>query len=305
MSIRRATLDDAGAISALCRGAISRWQRMSAGQVEDVAYEDLSLYERWLHGGAWMSIETASIWLSHLLSGAGEPCVLEENGEIVAYLEAFYGNEPAPFGQHLHIGSISGNSHASHTKELISHFQQNHPGTLTIGCSAYEPGMHTFLESLNFEHIETVIRVDIPAQTGQAFYKANVHEVPDYDQVKGWLMPFGRTGSARMQWETVWANLWKAIPEIIAQKTHRLYMSVAGQDAYIVYQQQLYDPRTADVYCWTSKPLSKQLLSAIRDRAHREGFRNLAMIVTQAAVPLLNVTPDSAPYKQEIFIYKP
>ncbi|MDQ7035939.1 MAG: hypothetical protein Q9P01_14230 [Anaerolineae bacterium] len=74
MQIRRAILDDTQTISKLFRSRIDRWQRMDSQQrVEDLAYDDLSIYERWLHGGAWMSIETGAIWLSHLLSGAGNP----------------------------------------------------------------------------------------------------------------------------------------------------------------------------------------------------------------------------------------
>ena len=57
MPIRQPTLDDTQAISALFQAKFERWQRIDEnGQVEDLPYEQLSLYERWLHGGAWMSI---------------------------------------------------------------------------------------------------------------------------------------------------------------------------------------------------------------------------------------------------------
>ncbi|MGB1285748.1 MAG: hypothetical protein ACPG7F_04365 [Aggregatilineales bacterium] len=305
MSIRRATLDDTGAISALCRNAIPRWQRMAAGQVEDVAYEDLSLYERWLHGGAWMSIETASIWLSHLLSGAGVPYVLLEDDMIVGYLEAFTGKEPAPYHNHLHIGNIRTNNNADHAQALIQHIQQMHSQNITVACSAYEPDMQDFLGALDFEQIEMVLQVDMPAQTGQSFYQANEHHDTVYNQIKGWLMPIGRTESARTHWEGIWANLWRAIPEITARKMQRLHIVAAGQEAYVAFHQQLYNPRNADVYCWTPKPLSKSLISAIRDRAHREGYRNLAMVVSESALSLLKVSADTAPYKQNILLYKP
>ena len=71
MHIRPALLDDTQAISQLFRARIDKWQRLTEqGQVEDLSYDELSIYERWLHGGAWMSIETGAIWLSHLLSGS-------------------------------------------------------------------------------------------------------------------------------------------------------------------------------------------------------------------------------------------
>ena len=62
MQIRQATLDDTRAISKLFCAGIERWQRMDAqGRVEDLSYEQLTIYERWLHGGAWLSIETAAL----------------------------------------------------------------------------------------------------------------------------------------------------------------------------------------------------------------------------------------------------
>lgn len=49
-------------ISALFRARIGVWQRLDeTGRVEDMPYEALTLVERWLHGGAWMSIETGAI----------------------------------------------------------------------------------------------------------------------------------------------------------------------------------------------------------------------------------------------------
>ena len=74
LEVRQAGLDDTGAISALFCARIPVWQRRNAqGQVENVAYDALTIYERWLHGGPWMSIETCAILLNHLLSGGGDP----------------------------------------------------------------------------------------------------------------------------------------------------------------------------------------------------------------------------------------
>ncbi|MEO1441159.1 MAG: hypothetical protein AAFV33_12220, partial [Chloroflexota bacterium] len=63
--IRQAQLDDAAAISELARSRVGVWQRMTGGQVETVTYDALSIYERWLHGGPWMSVETGALQLSH------------------------------------------------------------------------------------------------------------------------------------------------------------------------------------------------------------------------------------------------
>ena len=117
--IREARLDDTAAISELLRSRIERWQRFTeAGAVEDCRYEDLSVAERWLHGGAWMSEETAAIHLSRLLIGAGLPLVSERNGRVVGYLEAFTSKEQEPFGEHWGVSYLVGRANRANDQEL-------------------------------------------------------------------------------------------------------------------------------------------------------------------------------------------
>src|SRR5512134_3072261 len=109
--IRPAQLDDTHGICALFRARVDKWQRLSAdGQVEDLPYDALTVYERWLHGsrgdGPWMSVETSAIYLSHLLCGAGVPVVAASGREVLAYAEAYPGSEPEPYGDHLHLAHL-------------------------------------------------------------------------------------------------------------------------------------------------------------------------------------------------------
>jgi hypothetical protein len=92
VEVRLANLDDTRAISALFRARISVWQRLDArGRVETVDYDSLTLYQRWLHGGAWMSLETGAVFLNHLLLGAGIPLVAVNDGAVAAYAEVYHG----------------------------------------------------------------------------------------------------------------------------------------------------------------------------------------------------------------------
>jgi hypothetical protein len=51
MQVRQATLDDTRQIVALFVANIPVWQRFAAdGQVEELPYDALSIYDRWLHG---------------------------------------------------------------------------------------------------------------------------------------------------------------------------------------------------------------------------------------------------------------
>lgn len=284
MQIRLATLDDTASISALFCGHIDRWQRLNAqGQPEDVDYAALTIYERWLHGGEWMSIETGAIWLSHMLSGAGLPYVMEQDGELIGYAELFPGEEPEPFGVHVHIGQLvtrEGEMQADFfLRQLVD--QAHEYGRVTVSAVPMDSAALTRYRALGLEEVARYETLTLSAQTGQGFYRASAHSQEDAAQIAGWAMPVGRVTSSREQWERLWVQHWSAVPQITARKSHRIKLFASGQDAYVCLQQHLYDSRTADVYCWTSKPFNPALLVAIRDWAHRQGLRTLNLTVSE------------------------
>lgn len=305
ITVRGATLDDTLAISALFRAGITTWQRLDAsGQVQDVPYDLLTIYERWLHGGAWMSVETGALHLSHLLRGAGYAAVALRDDTICAYGEAFAGNEPAPYGPHLHMTppTIHENCAVDSVEAaLVAYWREQAAARrlsrLTVSCAL--DAQRAFYSAQGFTLLATIQRHSLPARTGQGFYRVSPHDDPDPAQIHGWSMPIGRTGSARQMWETLWPRTWDALPEIAAQRTYRLSLNAAGQEALLYCQQQLYAPRTADVSCWSPRPLTKQLLTAIRDWAHREGFRTLILPVDETTAKLLGPEAEADAYRQE------
>ena len=87
ITVRLATLADTTAIVDLHKSHQATWERLDAatGQVVAADYEELDLYERWQHGGPWMSIETGAVHLNRLLAGSGVPLVAEdEQGQLGA-----------------------------------------------------------------------------------------------------------------------------------------------------------------------------------------------------------------------------
>lgn len=306
MQIRQATLDDTRAISDLFRHRIERWQRMNpSGQVDDLPYAELSIYERWLHGGPWMSLETGALWLSHLIQSRILPLVLEDSGDLRGYAVAYPGDEPQPFGSHWHIGELmtvpdDDDTHDALLQELI---QRAEPaGRITVSCTAYDDTTQALYKRYAFSAVQTVQQVQVSAQGGSVgFYKVTPHPQADYEQIRGWRMPLGRTESARQHWNELWPALWEAIPRMSDRRLHRLHFSVSGQVAFVCCQQQLYNPRSARVYCWTPKPMSSQLLNAIRDWAYKEGYRTLILEVSEAIAEMLG-DHDDTPRQQMIFL---
>lgn len=77
--IRPATLADAAAITAVHCSHVEIWRR--GGKGEPASYASLSLYDRWLHGGPWMSVETCAVHLNRWLRAGHPVLVAEGEGE--------------------------------------------------------------------------------------------------------------------------------------------------------------------------------------------------------------------------------
>jgi hypothetical protein len=240
--------------------------------------------------------------------GAGLPLVAQSDGRIVAYAEAYRGTEPAPFGDHLHLGHLVPHAHAvgagvegAFLSYLIESAASLKFARLTANCVANDADTSALYTRYGMQPLVRVLRVNLSARTGQVFYRAVEHLNTNPAQINDWYMPVGRLGSARQQWETLWPTLWNAVPEIRERRTHRVHFSAAGQESFLCCQQQLYDARSADVYCWSPKPLTGQLVTAIRDWAHREGYRTLVMTVAPDTVKTLGMEAEPDGYYQDVY----
>lgn len=302
MPIRQALLDDTKGIVDLFISQIDLWQRMDAqGQVHDLPYSDLAIYERWLHGGAWMSIETGSLWLSHLAGGTGLAFVYEDDG-IQGYAEAFASQEGDPYGYHLHIGEIIAEEDTIR-EALMEHLliQAGSIGRITVSSTVYDEKKLKFYRGFGLSELIQIQRVNLSAQGATAgFYKVTDHESASSEQIQNWQMPVGRIESAGLHWEQLWAQLWQAVPEISGRKTHRLKFNAGGQNAFVVIQEQLYNPRGAEVFCWTPKALSSHLVNAIRDWSYKAGYRSLTMAVNEKIAKILDTNLETTAHQSII-----
>jgi hypothetical protein len=302
--IRAARLDDTQAIAALFQQQIPVWQRVTAdGRVQNVPYDSLTIYERWTHGGPWMSIETGAIHLSRLLRGAGMTLLAEADGQISAYAEVYPGEEPAPFGPHLHLGHLIYRDDINSAKALLRtliDIAQSNSSKLTVSLASGEESTDPLYSELRLQPLTTVQRHHLPARTGQGFYKVNEHHNSSTAQIEGWQMPVGRLESARQHWEELWPRVWEIMPEIRGRQVHRLYFSASGHEAFVCCQQQL-NPRGADIYVWSSRTMSSQLLTAIRDWAHRQNYRTLSCTVTSEVAKILGPGVEVDPVTRSIY----
>ena len=310
MLIRQATLDDTQQIVALFSGRVPVWQRLGErGQVEDLPYDALTIYERWLHGGAWMSLETGAIWLSHVLSGNGLAYVMDADGQVLAYAEAFLNRELTPMGAHLHLAEVLVDDRcadeAHHTLADAILGDARGAGKLSVAHPNYDADAATYYRKyFGASEAFRLTRYAINAQIGQSFYKSQEFDKPDGSLIDDWAMAIGRWSSPRALWESEWIEHWSGIPQIIKRSKHRHFINASGHEALVCFHQQLYNERSADVYCWSPRHLSTQLLVAIRDMGHRLGFRTLTLALPDAAAELLPAEHTPDPNQQVIATVK-
>lgn len=308
--IRRASLDDTEAISHLFRATIQTWQRMDAdGRVQDLNYEALTIYERWLHGGAWMSTETGVLLLSHLLRSGGLPLVALIDEQVVGYIELYFGDEPPPFGKHLHIAHImvadshprSGKIVDALLKDSFHQARQRDCERVTVSFSGFDNDTAQFYAQYGMSQVDEIQRIAISAQTGQGFYKMTEHLDATADQISGWQMVIGRVEDARYHWERLWTRLWDAVDDIAKRPVYRLRFAYGGTDAFLCAEQDLYNPRSLSLSMWSPKPLTGGQVTALRDWAYRQEYRTLTLSIPEQTITALKIEVEQIPFKQVIY----
>lgn len=310
ISVRLALLQDAAAITAIHRSLIPRWERITAeGSRMPLDYESLSLFERWQHGGVWMSIETCAVHLNRLLAGSGIPLVAEVDGEVQAMAELYESFEPPPFGHHLELSVIA--VHAEHQGEglgtaLLKYIQEM--GRLMkcerITVSHGEAG--EFYEKRRFRQTHSGRGVRISPQMGRVFYQAAELTDRSPNQIKGWYMPFGRYRSSRQEWDRLFPQDWAAgIPELLNPQSAHVKMTVTGGQSAILYAREAdeidCEPGDMHLACWSARPLTGQLFAAIRDWAFRSGYHRLISFMMDADLNLVGMEAQHADYTQKFY----
>ena len=307
ITVRQANLADAAHISALHNANVPTWTRRTLnGDEIPIHYDDLSLFERWRIGGPWASVEMCAVHLANLLRGSdGIPLVAEIEGEVGAEAEVFIGQEPEPFGHHINISRLVVHPNFADTgltSALLTYIQQIGKA---IRCKRVtvadgEAGAALY-EHHNFQRAHIGQRRILPAQAGRVFYKAQ--ELTNFapEQITGWHMPLGRYRNARQEWDLMPPGFWNSVPEIVEIESARLHITITGQEAYALMQQDRFDPSRVHLYLWTRRPFNSLLLMALRDWAARQDYTTLVVFVWDYVLPSLEIETEADGYAQHLY----
>ncbi|USS40429.1 GNAT family N-acetyltransferase [Thermococcus aggregans] len=274
MEVRVAKLEDCkGIVQVHCSG-VERWIKKSEGR--EASYEELSIEERYLHGGPWMSIETCAVHLNSLLLEGQFPIVAEENGKIMGNAEVLISEEPIK-------GKIKRIAHID-VLEVHKNFRGRGVGKSIVefieelarekGCELVtatpEKSAIGFYEKLGMRdvlHDVSFVEFDL-SSFPLTKTKPKVFEF-SWDDVKNLEMVAGKFQSSYHHW-------FMAFKDKIAGIDDRIYFE-SGKigESYYVLEEVYYRGSIVTGYLWGRKEDFPLLLS----RARELGFKKLRTII--------------------------
>ncbi len=307
ITVRQATLADAASITALHNLNVDSWTRRRLnGEDVPVDYGDLTLFERWQNGGPWASVEMCAVHLANLLRGSdGIPLIAEIEGKVGAEAEVFIGHEPEPFGHHINVSKLVVHPEFDHVglgSALLTYILQIGEAIrckrVTVADGEADAALY---EHHRFTRSHIGQRLAITTQGGRVFYKASDLKTFDPAQITGWHMPLGRCQNAREEWDRMPPGFWNSVPEIVEIESARLHITVTGQEAYALMQQDRDDPTQVHAFVWTKRPVNSLLIMALRDWATRQDYTTLVTFAWDYVLPLLEV--DLAEQGETQYLY--
>jgi GNAT superfamily N-acetyltransferase len=307
ITVRQATLADAIRITALHNATVPTWTRRGIeGEAIPTPYADLTLFERWLNGGPWASVEMCSVHLANLLRGSeGIPLVAENEGQVGAEAEIFIGQEPEPFGHHINVSRL-----AVHPEQdgvglgsaLITYILQI---AEAIRCKrvtiAHAEADAAFYEHHHFARAHSGQRIVLKTGSGRVFYKASDLKTFDPRQIEGWHMPLGRYQNAREEWDRMPPGFWNSVPEIVEPEAARLHVTVTGQEAYALMQADRDNPKRVHAWVWSKRPVNNLLVMTLLDWAAREDYEEVVTFAWDYVLPMLEMDFERTDVAQTLY----
>ena len=281
--VRKASLDDVkGIVDVNCSGVV-KWYKEVDGKRVEASYEELSVEERWSHGGPWMSIETCSIHLNYLLINNQYPLVAEIDGRIVGELELYIGEEMGVLGKSAFIDILW--VHRNYRRKGVGRALINKALQIAIenNCDTLsvwpEEKAIPFYKKVGLNKIAFKIDhvvIDLSSHIIPIGDHQFIFELPEgYDKVKKMYLISPRIESAY----TVWIkNQWLYAVEEARMKIEE--GQILDLEAVYVIENLWRKRREARLILWTLnlKKINK-ILKAIFYRAKQLGFNKIQMYI--------------------------
>lgn len=107
LEVRNATPDDSGDITNICCSDVEKWYKIRGNKRTQAEYEDLTPYERWIHGGPWLDATLCKRHLEKSMTELGAvPLVADLDGECVGEAEFMLCREPEPYLDYGYLSTL-------------------------------------------------------------------------------------------------------------------------------------------------------------------------------------------------------
>lgn len=283
IQIRPATLADAAAITTIHCSHVETWRR--GGEGEPVAYESLALYDRWLHGGPWMSVETCAVHLNHWLRADHAALVACQDGAVVGEAEFVENREPAPYGPSLHLSLLF--VHAACVGQGVGRALVEAGLTLARerGCTALttqpEQPAGAFYQRVGFAPWLQLREWQAPAQERPLPQEPRPADQVCYPADPALVLRAGRYQCGRLAWDS--------LPFLLALAEHARLpwgrwqaTSASGEVAWLGLSAQPLDPSQADGFIWAPPQAElAPLVQTTQTLAVRLGFAYVDLLLEE------------------------
>lgn len=283
--IRHATLADAAAITEIHCSDNRQWFRFEARGRVPARYEELSLYERWLNGGPWMSLETCTVHLNRLLLAGHFALVAEVDHQVAGEAELYLSDEPQPMGRTLHLSILyvhrAKQRHGAGSKlvrEAMELARELSCDTLTV-----VPEIKPFYVKLGFELCKRLVETQAPTRDHTSRYPAEPVLDGRYAVVRGLSLVIGRYQSPCQAWEELPNDM--AIPELRILRAVRWRFQPDELAAYLMLKETVTRERLASASAWFANdgiPIPA-VVQALLAQARRMGFTRLELLLEEQA----------------------
>jgi len=284
--VRKASLDDIKDIVEVYCSSVDKWFKYIDGRRVQAKYEDLSVSEKFDHGGPWMSIETCSIHINYLLTSGQYPLVAVLNDKVVGELELYVGHEKGVLGKCGFIDVL----------EVHSDFRRRGIGrrlvyeamevSKSLGCDTIavwpNPEAIDFYKKCGFSNVAyrvVYVETSIPSNIGTVDpNNLNLKEFPDdYNLISDWIFISPRIESPFTAWiKSKWDY---AIEEEIMKSFEFLVPSL---DAAVIIESLWRDKSRAKVSLWLrSVDYLEGVIELVMGVANHMGFKYIRLLVAK------------------------
>jgi len=289
IEIRRAELDDIDEIVEVYCSGVSEWFRTVGGRRVKATYKDLSVWERFLHGGPWMSIETLSVHINYLLVYGQYPLVAIADGRIVGELELYIGVEKGSVGMHGFIDVLE--VHASYRRRGIGRALVNEAYRIAKehGCEKLVvwPTREAigFYEKCGFrEQLFRVVAVELECATSSSAEQSRLKPFPgNYDLLADMVFVSPRILTSYTAWLKD-----KFVYAVELGRVEWIRGCLREGRTCFVIETMPMDRSAGKLYLWVSD--TRELRGALEDvitLALSRGVYKLKLLVDEELLPLI------------------